>query len=141
MTVKDQKLSLLAGVPLFSELGSKELRRVGELADVVDRPAGRVLMRQGEHGSEAMVIVDGHASIERDGEVINESGPGAVVGEMAMISSRPRTATVTLTTDATLLVIGRREFTALMEEMPSVRHQIMECLAWRLMAAEQNAAH
>ncbi len=135
---KDPKLDLLAGVPLFAQLGKRELQRVGQLADVLDRPAGRVLMRQGEIGTEAIVIVSGRAKVERDGVVVNEIGPGAVAGEMALLSRRPRVATVTLLTDAELLLLARREFTALMDEMPSVRAQVMECLAMRLMAAEES---
>jgi CRP-like cAMP-binding protein len=135
---KDAKLEMLAGVPLFTQLGKRELQRVGQLADVLDRPAGRTLMRQGESGSEAMVIVTGRARVERDGRVVNEIGPGAVIGEMAILSGRPRVATVTLLTDAELLLLARREFQALMDEMPSVRSQVMECLAMRLMQAEDN---
>jgi len=70
--------------------------------------------------------------------MFNEIGPGAVVGEMALLSGRPRVATVTLLTDAEVLVLARREFQALMDEMPSVRSQVMECLAMRLMTAEDD---
>jgi CRP-like cAMP-binding protein len=98
-------------------------------------------MRQGERGAEAMVVVEGRASVERDGLIVYEAGPGDVIGEMALLSDRPRAATVTLLTDARLLVLARREFDALMTEMPSVRHQVMESLVLRLMASEDNARH
>jgi CRP/FNR family transcriptional regulator, cyclic AMP receptor protein len=137
---KDSKLDLLAGVPLFDRLGKRELRRVGELADVLDFKSGRVLMRQGDTGLEALVIVTGRATVERDGSVITDVGPGAVLGEMALLSSRPRNATVTVTTDGQMLVLGRREFQALMDEMPSVRSQVMECLADRLLRSEGGPA-
>jgi CRP-like cAMP-binding protein len=141
MSPRDQKLDLLAGVPLFIQLGKRELQRVGQLADVLDLPAGRVLMRQGERGAEAMVIVEGRANVERDGRLLYEAGPGDVLGEMALLSDRPRIATVTLQTDTRLLVLARREFDALMTEMPSVRAQVMENLALRLMAAEDSVFH
>jgi CRP-like cAMP-binding protein len=141
MSARDQKLDLLAGVPLFGQLGKHELQRVGQLADVLDLPAGRTLMRQGERGAEAMVIVEGRANVERDGRLLYEAGPGDVLGEMALLSNRPRIATVTLLTDTRLLVLARREFDALMTEMPSVRAQVMENLALRLMAAEDSATH
>jgi CRP-like cAMP-binding protein len=141
MSARDQKLDLLAGVPLFGQLGKRELQRVGQLADVLDLPAGRTLMRQGERGAEAMVIVEGRANVERDGRLLYEAGPSDVLGEMALLSNRPRIATVTLLTDTRLLVLARREFDALMTEMPSVRAQIMENLALRLMAAEDSATH
>jgi CRP/FNR family cyclic AMP-dependent transcriptional regulator len=138
---KDPKLELLAGVPLFEQLGKRELQRVGALADVVDLPAGRTLMREGETGTEAMVIVEGIVSVEQGGTVIAERGPGEVIGEMALISHQPRSATVCLKTDAQLLVIGRREFEALMRELPSVYSQVMECLALRLIASESGSGH
>ena len=141
MSPKDQKLELLAAVPLFAELGKKELQRVGQLTDVMDLSSGRVLMRQGETGSEMMVLVDGTVSVQRDGALLAERGPGEVLGEMALLADAPRSATVTLTSDARLLVVARREFNALMDEMPSVRAQIMECLARRLMASEVSAGH
>jgi CRP-like cAMP-binding protein len=138
---KDEKVELLAAVPLFAELGTRELQRVGQLTDVMDLSSGRVLMRQGETGSEMMVLVDGTVSVRRDGAVLAERGPGEVLGEMAPLSDAPRSATVTLTSDARLLVVARREFNALMDEIPSVRAQIMECLARRLMASEAGVAH
>ena len=141
MSSRDQKLDLLAGVPLFVQLGKRELQRVGQLADVLDLPAGRTLMRQGERGAEAMVIIEGRANVERDGRLLYEAGPGDVIGEMALLSERPRIATVTLLTDTRLLVLARREFDALMTEMPSVRAQVMENLALRLMALEDSASH
>ena len=93
-------------------------------------------MRQDETGQEMMIIVDGRAAIEIDGRTIAERGPGDVVGEMALLTEMPRRATVTLLTDARLLVVGHREFHALMDEMPSVRAQVMEALALALMDAE-----
>ena len=136
MSPKDQKLELLASVRLFGKCGSKEIQRLGELSDVIDLPAGRVLMRQGETGQEMMIIVEGRAAIEKDGQTIAERGPGDVVGEMALLTEMSRRATVTLMTDARLLVVGHREFHALMDEMPTVRAQVMEALALALMDTE-----
>jgi CRP/FNR family cyclic AMP-dependent transcriptional regulator len=132
---KDQKLELLSGVPLFSALGRGDLQRVGQLTDVLDYRAGRMLMQEGQTGAEAMILVTGRASVTQAGKVITEVGPGAVVGEMALLSGRPRSATVTLVTDAEVLVLARREFQALLNEMPAVRAQVMETMALRLMAA------
>ena len=64
----------------------------------------------------------------------------ASVREMALLSDAPHRAAVTLLTDARVLVVGRREFNALMDEMPGVRAQVMEALALRLMDAEQAQA-
>ena len=140
MSRKDAKLESLARVPLFAGLGKRELQRVGQLTDLMDLPAGRVLMRQGEWGSEMMVIIEGRAQAERDGAVVGEIGPGGVAGEMALLAEGPRNATVSLLTDASLLVVGHREFHALMDEMPSIRAQVFEGLARRLIALESASA-
>jgi CRP-like cAMP-binding protein len=137
----DEKLDLLARVPLFERLGKRELQRVGELADVLDVTVGRVLMREGETGLEAMVMISGSASVQRGGVHVTDVGPGAVLGEMALLSSRPRNASVTVTADGQVLVLGRREFQALLGEMPGVRAQVMECLADRLLQSEGAPDH
>jgi CRP-like cAMP-binding protein len=137
----DAKLELLHSVPLFASLGRRELKRLGQLADEVDVPAGRVLMRQGERGAEMFVIVAGRVSIERDGRIIDESGPGAWVGEMALLSEGLRTATVTTTESTQLLVVGHRDFHALMAEMPQVKLALLECMADRIRHLESTRAH
>jgi CRP-like cAMP-binding protein len=93
-------------------------------------------MRQGEWGREMMVVLEGRLKIERGGRVVDEVGSGGVVGEMALLAEGPRNATVTLLTDSKLLVVANREFHALMDELPSVRSQVYEGLAQRLIALE-----
>ena len=138
---RDQKLELLGKVPLFAGLSKRELQRIGELADEVDLPSGRVLMRQGESGSEMLIVIDGSARIERDGEVIAERGGGEVLGEIALLDGGPRTATVTLTRDSRLLVLGRREFQAAMDELPDVRLRVLEAVAHRLRTLDASSVH
>lgn len=141
MSPKDEKLDLLRSIPLFVGFGRRELERLGMLTDRVDLPAGRVLMRQGEAGHEMFVIVRGRAEVERDGRVIAERGNGDILGEIALFDEGPRTATVTLTEASQLLVVGHRGFHALMEEMPTVRTQVLESLARRVRQLEPDAAH
>ncbi|MGI8703131.1 MAG: Crp/Fnr family transcriptional regulator [Candidatus Limnocylindrales bacterium] len=141
MSPRDAKLDLLKSIPLFAGFGGRELERLGMLTDQVDLPAGQVLMRQGEAGHEAFVIVRGRAEIRRDGQVIAERGDGDILGEIALLDEGPRTATVTLTESSQLLVVGHRDFHALMEEMPAVRTQVLGSLARRVRQLEPDAAH
>jgi CRP/FNR family cyclic AMP-dependent transcriptional regulator len=141
MSPTDQKLDLLRTVPLFGSFGRREIRRVGTLTDEVDLPLGRVLMRQGDVGHEAFIIVRGTATVERDGRQIAERGDGDIVGEMALLSELPRSCTVTLTAPSRLLVIGHRDFHSLMDEMPAVRLSVLDTLARRLRELEPDAAH
>ena len=138
---RDEKLELLKSIPLFAGFGRRELERLGQLTDVVDLPEGRVLMRQGESGSEAFVIMEGRARVERDGRLVAERTNGEVVGEIAILDEGRRTATVTLTAPSRLLVIGHREFHALMDEMPTVRLSVLSELARRVRGLEPDAGH
>lgn len=138
---RDQKLELLRSIPLFARFGRREIERLGQLVDEVELPEGRVLMRQGESGKEALVIIEGSARVERDGRLIAERTNGDVVGEIALVDEGPRTATVTLTAPSRLLVVGHREFHALMDEMPEVRLKVLSELARRIRDLEPDTAH
>lgn len=136
MAGKDAKLELLKSIPLFAHLGNAEMLRLGQLTDEIDLPAGRVLMRQGERGSEMFVLASGRVNVERDGRMIAERGPGEVFGEMALLSEGPRVATVTTTEPSRLFVVGHREFHALIDELPTFRLQVLEGLAGRIRELE-----
>lgn len=138
---RDPKLDLLHSIPLFSRLGQREVERLGQLVDEIDVPAGQVLMRQGDRGSEMFVLASGRVRVERDGQVLAERGPGDVIGEIALLSEGPRTATVTTVDPARLLVVAHREFHALMDEMPSIRLAVLDALAHRLRILETDQAH
>ena len=137
----DAKLDMLRSIPLFREMGKRELENVGRLADTVDVPAGKVLMREGEFGSEMFVISSGTLAVERDGREVARLGPGSVVGEIALLSEGPRTATVTAAEPSTLLVLAHREFHTLMEDSPDMRRCVTDELARRLRGLEADRAH
>jgi CRP-like cAMP-binding protein len=136
----DPKLELLRQVPLFNRLGKRDLEQLGALADEIDVPNDKVLMRQGETGAEMFVISAGRVRIERDGREIAQLGPGSWIGEMALLSEAPRNATATALEPSTLFVVAHREFHSLMNNMPSVRDAVLECVADRLRAASPDEA-
>ena len=138
---RDEKLDLLHRIPLFSGFDRRRLERLGMLADEVDVPAGKVLMRQGETGMDMMVIVDGSVSVERDGNRLNTLGPGDFFGEIALVDGGPRTATVTAEGPTRLLVITHRDFHSMMDEFPEVADQVMNALANRVRHLEPDSPH
>ncbi len=138
---RDEKLDLLHRIPLFNAFDHRRLERLGMLADEVDVPAGKVLMRQGESGSDMMVIVNGSVSVERDGSRLNTLGPGDFFGEIALVDGGERTATVTAEEPTRLLVITHRDFHSMMEEFPEVAAQVMNALANRVRHLEPDAPH
>jgi CRP-like cAMP-binding protein len=132
----DQKLALLAKVPLLAGLSDNELEAVGRLADEVDVPAGKVLAKQGDPAEEFYVILDGAVSIERDGNHLRNLRSGNFLGELAMLAKVPRTATATATTPTRLLVIGHREFTSLLSTMPTVQDRVLHAVAYLITTLE-----
>ena len=137
----DPKVELISSVPMFCRLGRRELEQIAQLVDEIDVPAGKVLMRQGEHGDEMFIVVSGKFRIERDGHVIAERGAGTALGEISLLSKGPRTATVTATEPSRLLVAGQREFHALMDDHPAVRLQVLEGLATKIRALDEAGLH
>ena len=137
----DSKAELLRKVPLFASLRSRDLDALERLTDVIDRPGGEVLMRQGQTGNEAFVIISGGARVERDGRELAMLGPGDVVGEIAIISEGPRVATVTLTGPSQLLVIGHREFHSLLEGSPELLRSVFDELGKRIRMLEADRPH
>jgi CRP-like cAMP-binding protein len=131
---RDAKIELIRQVPLFSHCTKKELAAIATLADEVSLRSGTKLTREGETGREFVVIVDGAADVTKNGRRINKLGAGDFVGEIALLSGKPRTATVTTTEDSRVLVLTDRAFRRLTREMPSVQASIVTALSERLHA-------
>jgi CRP-like cAMP-binding protein len=138
---RDEKLDLLQRIPLFAGLKRQQVERLGMLADEVDVPTGKVLMRQGDSGSDMMVLVRGSVAVERDGERLNTLGPGDFFGEIALVDGGPRTATITAEEPSTLLVVTHRDFHSMMEEFPEVADQVLNALANRVRRLEPDSPH
>lgn len=138
---RDEKLELLRRIPLFNACNPRQIERIGMLADEVNVPDGKVLMRQGETGHDMMIVVSGQVGVERDGQRINTLGPGDFFGELALVDGGPRTATVTAEAPARLLVVGHRDFHSLMDEFPEIAAQVMNALAHRVRTLDPSAAH
>jgi CRP-like cAMP-binding protein len=123
---------LLTQVPLFKDLSKKHLQQVSKLATRIDFPAGKVLAREGDAGHEFIVILDGEVDIKRGDEVVATRGQGSYVGEIALLEHRPRTATVVAKTAVSADVIGRREFSTLLDDEPKIADAIKAKSAGRL---------
>ncbi|MEZ5382640.1 MAG: cyclic nucleotide-binding domain-containing protein [Microthrixaceae bacterium] len=133
----DAYLERLGSLPMFGGCSPKELRDVARIVDELQVPEGRVLISQGDAGQEAFVIEEGTAEVSRDGEVIATLGPGAYVGELSLIDAGPRSATVTATSPMRVLVIGTREFSTLLDEVPGLARRVLVSTARRLRAANE----
>ena len=132
MLAKDRKVDLLRSVPLFEDCSRRELRQIAEAADEVVVPAGTLLAKEGATGREFIVIVEGAAEVRRRGRKINELGSGDFLGEIALVSRGPRTATVRTTQPTHALVITAPSFRRLLRKTPSMQWKVLEALAERI---------
>lgn len=132
MAGRDAYLQHLASIPLFAPLSQNELKKVARASDQVTVKAGRHLVEQGAIGREMFVLVDGNATVRRNGRKVATLGPGAAVGELSLLDRGPRTATVTADDDCTVLVLGAREFSALLDEVPGITHKLLAAMAARI---------
>jgi CRP/FNR family transcriptional regulator, cyclic AMP receptor protein len=122
----------LAAVPLFEGLSKRQLRRISALMTRLDRPAGKVLTREGQQGYEFFIVLEGEVEVRQGDRVVARRGPGEYVGEIALLDKRPRTATVVATTPVSVEVLSRREFMSLLAQAPQLSEQIMATMAQRL---------
>jgi CRP-like cAMP-binding protein len=129
---KDAKTDLLAHVPLFSGCSKRELQEIAALADELDLPEGTALIKEGERGREFFVIVEGTVDVTRDGRRVTTLGGGNWIGEIALVSDVPRTATVTTTSPVRVLVVTDRAFSGLIKRSPSIALKVLASVAERL---------
>jgi len=128
----DSKLQALKTVPLFAGLGQRDIAAVGRIADELDLPAGKELIRENEFGRQFFILLEGEVVVRRRGRKINALGPGDFFGEIALLSERPTTATVTTSTAARVAIITRASFSRLLRESPRIQLKVLEAVAERL---------
>lgn len=132
MARKDVYLEHLGRVPMFSLCGKGELRQVARRSTKLSIKEGRVLVREGGVGREFFVIVDGRAEVTREGKPVAELGPGDFFGELALLQSGPRDATVTALTPMEVMALTPPEFEAVLMEAPRMTRKLLAGMANRL---------
>ena len=132
------KVEALRQAPLFESLSRKELAELARVTDDLKVESGTVLCREGKVGREFFVIVDGTAEVTKAGTRLAELHGGDFVGEIALLKTSKRTATVTASTPLRCFILTQSAFRRLLEENPGVQLKVMQALAERLVAdAEQ----
>ena len=129
----------LHGVPWFTACSEEQLLEMARVAEPLRIQAGEVILREGRLGRELFVILEGTATVTRTGRVVNVLHAGDYFGELAAIEAAPRSATVTATTDLDVLIVGPREFEAMME-IPGFRNALLSGMSRRIREADDRLA-
>ncbi len=122
----------LSSVPFFDGFDDAALERFAKLGERVSADKGAELTDQGRFGDVVYVIESGQAAVYRAGEYVATVGPGSMVGEMAVVDHRPRSATVRAEGPMDLVAFGSEEFLSLLEEMPALKEKVQAVLRQRL---------
>jgi CRP-like cAMP-binding protein len=96
---------------------------------------GAVLFREGDPGDAMFAITEGRVELSHLGTVLEDFGPGSILGEMALIDEAPRSATATVTTEARVVRVDKDHFNYLVQEHPTFALQVMTVMAERLRRA------
>ncbi|HEX9848886.1 MAG TPA: cyclic nucleotide-binding domain-containing protein [Acidimicrobiia bacterium] len=125
----------LVSLPLFDHLSRHELGQVARWADEIDIGVGTELVTEGEFAHEFFVILEGEAEVTRKGHQVSRLGPGDFFGEIALLESdHHRTATVTALSPMRLVVMFKREFRSMADEIPEVGEKLHRTIRARLAA-------
>ena len=120
----------LRTVPVLQTLEAGDLESLADQAQHVDVPAAGVsLIREGDFGHSVFAIVDGTAEVSVEGAVVRRLGQGDVFGEIAVLSSGRRTATVTSTSAMRLVSLFKRDLWRLADERPAFGEALREVTA------------
>jgi len=131
-----ERILLLREIPIFADLSPEDLKRVAEIAREEWYPQNTDIFHQGDEGNMMFVIVEGRLQVVRnmDGKVqiLAERGSGDFVGEMAIIESAPRSATLHTQTEVRVLAIDDETFKGILRERPEVSFAVLRSVSRRL---------
>ncbi|HSK86860.1 MAG TPA: HEAT repeat domain-containing protein [Anaerolineales bacterium] len=131
-----ERILLLREIPIFADLSPEDLKLVAEIAREEWYPRDTDIFHQGEEGDMMFVIVEGRLRVLRSMNGVEQElaqrGPGEFFGEMAIIESAPRSATLCALTDVRVLSIDGEMFKGILHERPDVAFAVLRSLSRRL---------
>ena len=131
-----ERILLLREIPIFADLPAEDLELVANIAREEWYPENTVIFHQGEEGNVMFVIVEGRLDVihlvNGAEQVLAQRGPGDFVGEMAVIESAPRAATVRTQSDVRVLAIDGETFKGILRERADVSFAVLRNISRRL---------
>lgn len=127
-----EKVLFLKSIDLFRHIPGEDLVRVAQITEEMQLDEGEALLTEGEPGDSLYLIVAGKVRVEKSGKTITELGQRECVGEMSILDSEPRSATVRALEPVTVLKIEREDFYDLLNEKIEIAQGIIKVLTRRL---------
>ena len=128
-------------VPVFAGIGPGTLAGVARLFQVADAEAGTVLINEGDAADRFFILIRGRMEVLKGGRRVALLTDGDHFGEIALLDHSLRTATVSTLTHCVFATLGKADFEALVERLPSIREALRRVQAERAGAEAQNPVH
>ena len=128
----DQRIEELARVNRFNDFTPEELHQVVEAATYLTVPANWALMVEQQPADKAYLILSGEVSVRRHGEEVARLGAGEVIGEMALVNHKLRSATVVADTPLEVLHFTDETVSTLTDKIPHFREALMGAVEERI---------
>lgn len=126
--------ALRSSVGIFEHLPKKDVQALDQHVTATTLEAGTELAREGRAPSQMFLIVDGKATVRRNGRKVATLGAGDTVGELSLLDGGTQSATVVAETECDVLVVAVNEFRTMLEDSPAFALQVLRSLAARLRA-------
>ncbi len=141
----DDDIRVLSAVALLQDLSHEQLRLLAFGAENMRLGAGRELYREGALADCAFIVTSGEVDIveTRDGkkQLVRTVGPGAILGEFALIAPVKRRTTAVIRSDAELIRLNRPQFRRVLEEYPVLAQKLHARMAAELRSLTEQVAH
>src|SRR5256885_6664924 len=134
----EQLIPFLKNVKLFSELGPESLMKLGTCLKTAEFPPAEVIVREGAPGVSMYIIKSGLVEVRKKDPatgidfMVAQLGDGAAVGEMSLLTGKPRSATVTTAQPTVVYTLTRADFRNLLTQHPEISLGLARILAERL---------
>lgn len=130
-----EKVLFLKSIDLFRALPGEELAQIAEIAEEVPVGVGGHVFAEGDAGDAMYIVVEGRVRVHTGQRTLAELGERECFGEMSVLDSESRSASVSAVTETLLLKLGREEFKDILSERPEISLGIMKVLSRRLREA------
>lgn len=125
--------SILKNIPIFSEISPGDLDKIASEMKIQEFREGDLIFREGDHGDELFVVIQGSVSIfiiDKEGKevILSTITPGSFFGEMSIIEQAPRSANCRVLQDSAFLVLRSDDFLRIIRSMPDCAVKIMNSM-------------
>ena len=127
-----EKVLFLKSIELFSQIPGEDVAQIAQITDEVHYEEGDEIFSEGDAGDTMYFIIDGQVRVHQGGNDIAVLGAREVVGELAVLDSEPRSASISALSALTLLKISRDDFNEILAEKTEIARGIIKELTRRL---------